>query len=261
MTQVPRMSVLPDEAAALHGLLTTQDGLLPPVLARLAARTARYVAVRAAAEQEAHKLAAAAPVTAAAPWPVYDPWDALSAGVHWLLQQPQPEGAMCSHLGVTLHATNGRWYGFVPSGADHRPVVVINVTSPRRTPEGDLLNPLREDEMDTLINALAAMGVGVHHQWNGTGETGSVALVAHAVPSLLAAVQLRGRGCQEHPARGVFCECGWSAPGYALLKPSASPPDYSQRAPDEAPVTEPGVIRVPHLAYLDPPATGPEESA
>lgn len=161
------------------------------------------------ARPPAQELAAPAPPAAV-----------LAAGLGWLYDTGQPEGAVLQHHGTTLQA-GGRHYQFCPQGAYQRPVIVVHVTKPEWAPGARgpvLLNPLAANEMADLAAAVEALGFEVATTWNGhPGPTGSIGLKRPAHPSLLAALARYRTGCPEHPREHVFCRCGWYAAGNTLL--------------------------------------------
>lgn len=163
--------------------------------------------------------------------------EVLAAGLKWLFETEQPEGAMVSHHGEHLYALGNRTYQFVPRGFDsgRSPVVIVDVTF-KKWDKSDpyhwrLTNGLEVGEMEAVAADLAALGVGVVKTWNGRagGETGSLALEGRAHPALLAAVALEKAGCpqegSEHRHGSVFCGCGWRKPGRALAVGPVYPPE------------------------------------
>lgn len=154
---------------------------------------------------------------------------ALTAGLKWLFETEQPEGAMASHHGEDVRDQDGnRRYSFVPRGSrsNRAPVVVVNVLDKKyeeRDQYRELANGLDEGEMDAVAADLEALGYTVIDRWNGStgGETGSLALEGSAHPSLLAAVALQQAGCtnkgDEHKTGSVFCGCGWAVTGRQQL--------------------------------------------
>lgn len=137
----------------------------------------------------------------------------LAAGLRWLYETEQPDGAMVFHLGTVLGDSDGsRTYGFVPDGIG-RPVVVVKVARQEWKDEGSdrvLANPIGVDELIEVAAELSKLGAKVVHTWNGhPSPTGSLALDQLAHPSLLAAVEKYSAGCPVHPQRSVFCDCGW----------------------------------------------------
>lgn len=152
----------------------------------------------------------------------------LTAGLAWLYDTEQPDGANLQHHGVRLAGEDNRSFSFVPMGTGYRaPVVVVDVIkvewidngpNQHKTPA----NPLLPDELAELSATLTALGADVDHTWNGHPQiTGSVGLKGPAHPSLLAAVANYRAGCQEHPVESVFCDCGWARVGRALVVPPA----------------------------------------
>lgn len=146
---------------------------------------------------------------------------ALAAGLRWLYDTEQPEGAILqSNSGATTVAGNRRFM-FGPCGWASRPVVVVDVVHVEWTGDGRdgrPANPLLPGELDDLTASLAALGADVAATWNGhPGTTGSLGLARLAHPTLLAAAHRYTAGCPDHPNRGVFCDCGWYANGYRLI--------------------------------------------
>jgi hypothetical protein len=148
----------------------------------------------------------------------------LDTGLRWLYETVQPDDAHQQHHGITigLPATN-RLYGFCPDGAEHLPVVVVNVAKPELRPNDLPANPLEPGELFDLAQELETRGFTVRTTWNGhPAITGSVSLVRPAHPTLVAAVQRYHRGCVVHPERSVFCDCeAWRAEGVRIVKPAA----------------------------------------
>ena len=152
----------------------------------------------------------------------------LDTGLNWLYETVQPDDAHQQHLGIVLHlpAAN-RWYGFCPDGAQHLPVVSVDVIKPEWIDNGfnrpmTLANPLSPDELPALAEELRNRGFESFGTWNGhPGATGSVGLTRKAHPTLVAAVERYHRGCTEHPDRSVFCDCeAWRAEGARAVHPA-----------------------------------------
>jgi hypothetical protein len=146
----------------------------------------------------------------------------LAAGLRWLYETEQPEGALLTHHGEGMKGEGNRRFYFIPEGADGPPVVAVEVAEIvyRMDDEGDKVpaNPLEPDELTDLASALAALGVEVARTWNGhPATTGSLGLVQPAHSSLLAAVNLYRAGCPTHPHKSVFCGCGWYPEGHAKV--------------------------------------------
>jgi hypothetical protein len=158
--------------------------------------------------------------------------DSLAAGLRWLYDTEQPDGALLRTGGPILRTDDNRTLGFAPVSALLRPVVILDVTKVEWIDRGpyDLkepANPLAPGELEALAERIVALGFDISGTWNGhPGITGSVGLKRPAHPSLLAAVELYRAGCPEHPQRSVFCDCGWYAAGHALITqpPAAAVP-------------------------------------
>ncbi|MFM9777066.1 hypothetical protein [Streptomyces scabiei] len=152
----------------------------------------------------------------------------LDAGLGWLYDTVQPDDAHQQHHGITLHLPEAnRWYGFCPDGAQHRPVVSVDVlkvewidNGPNRLPTP--ANPLDRDEMRDLVAELRRRGFESFGTWNGhPGTSGSVGLTRKAHPTLVAAVERYHRGCTAHPERSVFCDCDtWNAGFRRVVRPT-----------------------------------------
>ncbi|MGW5003301.1 hypothetical protein ACWEP8_37235 [Streptomyces hydrogenans] len=143
--------------------------------------------------------------------------DALTAGLRWLYDTEQPDNAWMQHHSQQIHAAGNRFLAFAPTSNVALPIVVIGVTKPtwKDGPHGPTVpaNPLTPTELPYLAAELERNGYAVRSTWNGfPGHTGSVGLVRPAHLSQVAAVDRYRAGCQEHPARSVFCECdAWRA--------------------------------------------------
>ena len=161
--------------------------------------------------------------------------DMLRAGLMWLYETAQPEGALDQHHGHS-RAVGERVYTFVPRGYLNLPVVVVDVRHPEWVHMGDghstLANPLDyPGELRRLGEVLADLGRPVASQWNGKGDSGSLGLADPAHPSLVAAVNRYRDGCPIH--RTVFCggwqaskgeeDCTWFRDGQALMVPPCWP--------------------------------------
>lgn len=156
---------------------------------------------------------------------------ALDTGLAWLFDTEQPADAHVFHLGESLWTNVNRHVSFVPSGVDHLPVVVLNVSRGEYTTshDGHVLpsNPLLKGELEDLAADLERRGYPIHKTWNGhPGITGSVCLARPAHPTLLAAVARYHAGCPAHPSESVFCGCevwrGQYARRVQLTAPAAS---------------------------------------
>lgn len=143
--------------------------------------------------------------------------DALTVGLRWLYDIEQPADAWMHHHSQQIPIAGNRFLAFAPTSTVALPIVVIGVTKPawKEGPRGDMVpgNPLTPAELPGLAAELERRGYAVRSTWNGfPGPTGSVGLTRPAHPSQVAAVDRYRAGCQEHPARSVFCECdAWRA--------------------------------------------------
>lgn len=150
----------------------------------------------------------------------------LDTGLNWLYDTVQPDDAHQQHHGITIGLPEAnRLYGFCPDGAEHLPVVVVDVAKPELRPYELPANPLAPDELSDLAAELERRGFKVRTTWNGhPAITGSVGLAREAHPTLVAAVQRYHRGCVVHPERSVFCDCeAWRAEGYRIVRPAPTP--------------------------------------
>lgn len=194
----------------------------------------------------------------------------LAAGLAWLYQTAQPDGAIVNH-GPSL-AAGERTYTFHPTGGQRRgPEVVIDVRHPRYEDRGRrrvLTNPLHPGELVEVADVFAILGVTVVDRWNGTQETGSLRLADPAHPSLLAAHRRYLAQCPRH--RTVFCGrpadeggdgCSWYRAGAELLVPPThplcDPPATAVVTVDESVVTAGNARLV--TATDTPPATAPAD--
>lgn len=141
---------------------------------------------------------------------------ALRAGLKWLYETSQPDGAILQHHGESLIVWGAnRTLRFVPTAWEHHVVIVLDVTnvawgSGYQEPPS---NPLKPGELADLAEHLNRTGHHVCNTWNGAGITGSIALAQPAHKSLRAAVDRYHSGCPAHPSRSVFCKCGWYREG------------------------------------------------
>lgn len=154
----------------------------------------------------------------------------LDTGLGWLYDTAQPDDARTDHHGIVLHLPDAnRWYGFSPTGANHLPVVSVDVAKVEHKldADGDYIpaNPLEPDELAALAAELEQRGHKVDSTWNGhPGVSGSVGLVRPAHPTLVAAVDRYRRGCTVHPERSVFCDCeAWTAGFSRVVQPAHLP--------------------------------------
>jgi hypothetical protein len=149
----------------------------------------------------------------------------LTAGLTWLYDTEQPDGAILHHSGESLPAEGNRRFSFIPAGGSREAIVVVDVAHVgwvdvdpwTKAPA----NPLGPGELERITDALAELGARVARTWNGyPATTGSLALVRPAHPTLLAAVDRYHAGCLEHPGYGrgdVFCDCDWYGHGNARV--------------------------------------------
>ncbi|WP_367139734.1 hypothetical protein [Saccharothrix sp. HUAS TT1] len=142
----------------------------------------------------------------------------LLALMRWGFHVEQPDAAIVPHSGASLTApaTANRRYSLIPEVGGW-PVLVVDVVDSQwdsaKYAHGVVLHP---DELDCLHLALDSMGFQVVERWNGhPTTTGSLRLAGRqAHPSLLAAVKRYHAGCPDHPAKGLFCDCGWYQAGH-----------------------------------------------
>lgn len=149
---------------------------------------------------------------------------ALDRGLDWLLRTEQKQGAIVSHHGDSLKVRDNRRLSFVPAGsADGRaPVIVLSVAAPRRR-KSTGARPLSQwglapQEIDGLVELLAARGHEVTSRWNGfPSDTGSVALGKTRLhPTMTAALENYRLGCAMHYG-SVFCNCPHWREGFDRL--------------------------------------------
>lgn len=167
----------------------------------------------------------------------------LAAGLEWLYEICQPDDSLLHGGSPYYRCDNGRSYYFTPSGPGGRPVIVVNVTEPRREErpgrygtEYVLTNPLEKTELEELTADLERMGRRVHHTWNGhPGETGSLCLEDFPHASLASAAFRYRSGCPVH--RTVFCSrergCTWYSDGHEKL----ITPDVAKHVQQQAATT------------------------
>ena len=144
----------------------------------------------------------------------------LRAGLAWLFNTEQPDGAISMHHGETAPEVDNRTYRFCPAGVAAAAVVIVEVPHYKLVMPGYRPEPAIEPgEMGKLVAAIEALDVRVASTWNGTGfTTGSVGLVRPAGPSLAAAVRRYHAGCPDHDGN-VFSHdgCTWFVDGARLL--------------------------------------------
>ncbi len=143
----------------------------------------------------------------------------LLAGLRWLHDTEQPEGAILQHHGVVLEGVGNRRFGFIPSGRADRAIVTVDVAHLTwEVKTFRITNPLRRTELTELTAQLATLSAEVVGTWNGhPAPTGSLALARPAHPTLLAAVARYHAGCPTHSAKTVLCDCDWYTTGNALI--------------------------------------------
>ncbi|TVZ96481.1 hypothetical protein [Streptomyces sp. BK340] len=155
----------------------------------------------------------------------------LDTGLGWLYDTVQPDDAHTSHHGIVISDPEAnRIYGFCPDGAQHRPVVIVDVIKVEWIDNGPNqlqtpANPLDIGELAVLVKELQRRGYESSGTWNGhPSVSGSIGLVRPAHPTLVAAVDRYRRGCTVHPQRSVFCDCEhWLAEGARIVRPAATP--------------------------------------
>ncbi|KUH38409.1 MULTISPECIES: hypothetical protein [Streptomyces] len=166
----------------------------------------------------------------------------LDTGLGWLYDTVQPDDAHQQHHGIQLHLPEAnRWYGFCPSGAQHRPVVSVDVINVEWVDNGPNTqqtpaNPLEPGELPALVKELYRRGFESTGTWNGhPGVSGSVGLVRPAHPTLVAAVDRYRHGCPLHPNRSVFCDCEqWTAGFGRVVRPDLRPTPAVARSAEDA---------------------------
>lgn len=142
----------------------------------------------------------------------------LAAGLTWLYDTDQPDGAILQHHGLS-NGDQHRGYRFIPQGYGARPVVVVDVIEQEWDGTGDsyrCLNSLGRGEAADLAALIDSFGVPVASRWNGApgSVTASIGLELPARPSLVAAVSRYRAGCSIHD--DVFCDrdgCTWYRDG------------------------------------------------
>lgn len=147
--------------------------------------------------------------------------EVLQAGLAWLYDIDQPGLAIVDQFGVSCRAGD-RVLQFMPTSAIDLPVIVVKVAAPLwvGTIRRRLTNPLRPGELALWSGLLRALGHDAVQTWNGTHETGSIALARLANTSLLAAFARYRQGCPNH--RTVLC-AQWRSDGRADMVPPAWP--------------------------------------
>lgn len=178
----------------------------------------------------------------------------LAAGLAWLYDTEQPEGAILSHHGVSK-AAGEHSFRFIGEAADGLPAIVVELVNPRYSyPGGDrhLDTPIGKVLPRQLAETIADLGHHVGDQWNwGNSTSGSLGLVGRAHPTLRGGLARYRSGCPEH--RTVFCggwqaspgqeDCTWMSTGRKLIvEPDWPPVDPVYRymcpgEPGDAPAT------------------------
>lgn len=151
--------------------------------------------------------------------------DTVWTGLNWLYTTEQADDeSIVSHHGIYAPVVEGRRYGFIPSGARARPVIVVEVAKPRYNESlsnPKLLNPLEPGEMAVLQARIETWEHEIDSCWNGDGyASGSVGLATPAHPSLLAALERQRKGCPDHPKQ-ILCSwdgCPWHRTHIAKLQ-------------------------------------------
>jgi len=150
--------------------------------------------------------------------------DVLAAGLTWLYDTAQPDGAIIQHQGLTHAAGSRLKLSFVPMPD---PVIVIDIVDAQygTDVEKTLRNPLTADECTEVEQLLAELGRPPFHRWNGAGcETGSFRLADPIHPTLEAARKKYHDGCPDHT--GPLCSwdgCPWYPTGNDLIVKPAWP--------------------------------------
>lgn len=100
----------------------------------------------------------------------------IEAGLRWLIETVQPDGAVIQHHGDGTHA-GPRYYRFVPDG--NSCVVVMCMANDAKEYDGryNLLNPLTQADVDQLIAGIVREGIG---QRIGYGPAGDAILDVYA---------------------------------------------------------------------------------
>jgi hypothetical protein len=156
----------------------------------------------------------------------------LDTGLTWLYDTVQPNTAHATHHGIVLRLPDAnRIYGFCPDGAQHRPVVIVDVAKVEWIDNGPNrlqtpANPLDVGELTDLVKELHHRGFESSGTWNGHPSTsGSIGLIRKAHPTLVAAVDRYRAGCLEHPNRSVFCDYDtWTAGFRRVVQPPRPTP-------------------------------------
>lgn len=152
-------------------------------------------------------------------------FEQLRAGLAWLFDTAQPDGAIVQHHGHASAVTGSRFYGFCPAGHAGRPIITVDVAGVHWLPVEDRWSDtLHPGEVEQLAAALTALGRHPVDSWNGhPTPTGSVELDDPIHPALAAATARYRAGCPDHPRQGVFCRCEHRRAGYAAAVHPAWP--------------------------------------
>jgi hypothetical protein len=182
--------------------------------------------------------------TIPAPMPDAPPLDVgllrpyLAAGLTWLYETEQPEGAIMQHHGATMWAPEiNRSVQLCPVAWSGLPVIVVEVArTVRRWPDASLAsdrhyeiaNGYTAGELERIVGLVQDLGRGVADFWNGHPgcASGSIALTDKAGPSA-GPVHRYLAHCPTHDT--VFCGhkgCTWYRDGRALVVPP-TPPEAS----------------------------------
>lgn len=141
----------------------------------------------------------------------------LAAGLDWLYETTQPDGAIITNNGLGYRATGRLRLSFAPMPA---PVVVYIADAQYGTnPERTLRNPLTDTEILEVAALLEELGRPAINRWNGAGcDTGSFQLAGPIHPTLAAAAAKYREGCPDHT--GPLCSwdgCLWFPTGNKLI--------------------------------------------
>lgn len=144
----------------------------------------------------------------------------LAAGLRWLYETVQPDGAIIDNHGVCHgNGDRTRLYHFISNGFNGLPVVVVDVVGWKYDPGADEIDQLlSSDEMAAIGEAITRLGGTILSTWNGDGcVTGSFGLSSAAHPTLSAAVTRCRARCPDHPHAVSCSPCTWYRDGYAQI--------------------------------------------